>query len=85
MFFPQEISKNELINFGYLATIFGFNFFFIFFLLMGGIVVAHGFVCFLVGGYVNHWVCVFWGWWMGDSLISLNLGKVQVLDYLYKV
>ena len=75
MFFPQGISKNEHINFGYLVPIFCFNFF-SFFLLMGGLWLHMALSVFLVGGYVYQWVCVFWGWWMGDSLISLPLGKM---------
>ena len=51
MFFLQEISKNEHINFGDLVTIFCFNFFFFFFGGGGG-----------GGSCACTWVCLFLGW-----------------------
>ena len=42
---------------------------------------ANWFVSPLVGGYVWYWVCLFVGWWLCDSIISLTLGMVSVLDF----
>ena len=42
---------------------------------------ANWFVSLLVGGYVWYWVCLFVGWWLCDSIISLTLGMVSVLDF----
>ena len=42
---------------------------------------ANWFVSPLVGGYVWYGVCLFVGWWLCDSIISLNLGMVSVLDF----
>ena len=50
-------------------------------LLVGGVMFANWFVSPLVGGYVWYWVCLFVGWWLCDSIISLTLGMVSVLDY----
>ena len=42
---------------------------------------ANWFVSPLVGGYVWFFVCLFVGWWPCNSIISLNLGMVSVLDF----
>ena len=39
------------------------------------------FVSPLVGGYVWYCVCLFVGWWLCDSIISLTLGMVSILDF----
>ena len=48
---------------------------------LGGVMFANWFVSLLVGGYVCYWVCLFVGWWLCDSIISLTLGMVSVLDF----
>ena len=60
-----------------------FNFFFFFFGGGGGGPFGHWFVSFLVGGYVYQWVCVFWGWWMGEIFNSRE--GVSVGLFFYKV
>ena len=44
---------------------------------------ANWFVSPLVGGYVWYGVYLFVGWWLCDSIISLTLGMVSVLDFFY--
>ena len=47
----------------------------------GGVMFANWFVSPLVGCYVWYWVCLFVGWWLCDSIISLTLGMVSVLNF----
>ena len=42
---------------------------------------ANWFVRPLVVGYVWYWVCLFAGCWLCDSIISLTLGMVSVLEF----
>ena len=44
-----------------------------------GLMLENWFVSPLVGCYV--WFCLFVGWWLCDSMISLTLGMVSVLDF----
>ena len=44
---------------------------------------ANWFVSPLVGGYVFYWVCLFVGRWLCDSIISVTLEMVSVLDFFY--
>ena len=40
--------------------------------LVGGLCLLLGLsVCWL-GGYVCYWVCLFFGWWLCDNIISFN-------------
>ena len=50
-------------------------------LLVRGVMFVNWFVSPLVGGYVCYWVCLFVGWWLCDSIISLTLEMVSVLDF----
>ena len=45
---------------------------------------ANWFISPLVGGYAWYWVCLFVGWWLCDSIISLTLGMVSVLDFFIR-
>ena len=52
------------------------------------LLVERSYVCKLVfqsvgWGYVWFWVCLFVGWWLCDSIISLTLGMVSVLNFFY--
>ena len=52
------------------------------------LLVVGSYVCKLVfqsvgWGYVWFWVCLFVGWWLCDSIISLTLGMVSVLNFFY--
>ena len=46
-----------------------------------GVMFANWLISPLVGGYVCYWICLFVGWWLCDSIISLTLGMVSVLDF----
>ena len=50
---------------------------------LGEVMFANWFVSPLVGGCICYWVCLFVGWWLCDSIISLTLGMVSVLDIFY--